>query len=292
MLRTLWLLGVVMVLGALLGCAGLGMGGEAAPGTVSPPASEDPEGGAAPGEDGGVVGSRWQPRPGTSWQWQLQGTLDLTVDAEVFDIDLFDTSAATIARLQEQGRRVICYFSAGSYEPWRPDASRFPSEVLGAKMSGWEEWWLDVRRIDLLAPIMRARLDLARDKGCDAVEPDNIDAYANASGFPLTAADQIAYNRFLAVEAHQRGLAIGLKNAVELVPNLVVDFDFAVNEECHRWRECHRLLPFVEAGKAVFGAEYVEYGATVGSICPLSNDLGLDVIIKRLDLGAYRLPCE
>lgn len=34
--------------------------------------------------------------------------------------------------------------------------------------------WLDVTQISLLAPIMRARLDLAKSKNCDGVEPDNV----------------------------------------------------------------------------------------------------------------------
>ena len=28
------------------------------------------------------IGSIWQPGPGTSWQWQLQGTIDTTIDVE------------------------------------------------------------------------------------------------------------------------------------------------------------------------------------------------------------------
>ncbi len=66
----------------------------------------------------------------------------------------------------------------------------------------------------LLAPLMRARLDLCQAKGFDAVEPDNIDGYQvdGGTGFPLTAGDQLRYNRWIAAEAHCRGLSIGLKN--------------------------------------------------------------------------------
>src|SRR4029079_13653563 len=96
-----------------------------------PPPAPRPAAAAAPGA-GPVptpaptpapAGTRWQPHPGTSWQIQLQGTLDTSVAASVYDIDLFDTSASTIAVLRAAGRRVICYFSAGSYEDWRPDAT-------------------------------------------------------------------------------------------------------------------------------------------------------------------------
>jgi hypothetical protein len=207
----------------------------------------------------------------------------------VYDIDLFDTSASLIAELHADGRRVVCYFSAGSYEPWRPDADAFPEAVKGRKMDGWDELWLDVRRIELLAPVVEGRLDLAVAKGCDAVEPDNVDGYANDTGFALSYDDQIAYNMFLAAEAHARGLSIALKNDVEQVADLVDVFDFAVNEECFSWNECEALVPFVEAGKAVLGVEY-ELGT--GAFCSQANAMDFDFMRKNLDLGVYREPCR
>jgi hypothetical protein len=84
--------------------------------------------------------------------------------------------------------------------------------VLGSGLEDWPgEKWLDVRQIDTLAPIMRSRLDLCKSKGFDAVEADHVDGYSNSSGFPLSAEDQLRYNRFLASKAHARGLSIGLK---------------------------------------------------------------------------------
>jgi hypothetical protein len=47
-------------------------------------------------------------------------------------------------------------------------------------------------------PILAARIDACRAKGFDAVEADNVDGFANSSGFALTAADQLAYNRTIA----------------------------------------------------------------------------------------------
>jgi hypothetical protein len=115
------------------------------------------------------------PPPRTTWQWQLTGTIDETVHVQMIDIDLFDNSAALISRLKASGKKVVCYFSAGSYENWRPDAGQFPAAVLGNPMDGWPgERWLDVKRIDLLMPIMSARMDLAVQKGCTGVEPDNV----------------------------------------------------------------------------------------------------------------------
>ena len=144
-----------------------------------------------PPDAAGATEGWWQPPPRTSWQWQLGGlSLDPSPEVEMFDIDLFDTDAATVAALQAQGRKVTCYISVGSWENWRPDADQFPASVIGNDYKGWPgEKWLDIRQIDVLAPLMHARLDLCRAKGFDGVEPDNIDIYPEDTGFELTYKD-------------------------------------------------------------------------------------------------------
>jgi len=233
----------------------------------------------------------WRPAPGTSWQWQLSGTLDQTLAVHMYDIDLFDTPQTVINALQAQGKVVICYFSAGSREDWRPDANLFPQAAIGSPLDNWPgETWIDIRN-QAVRDIMKARLDLARDKGCDGVEPDNVDGYSNQNGLGLSAAHQLDYNRFLAHEAHARGLSVGLKNDLDQVEELLNDFDWAMNESCFAFNECNRLLPFINAGKAVF---HVEYGAAAlaTSICPRANSLNFDSLIKRSQLDAWRIPCR
>ena len=231
----------------------------------------------------------WQPTPGTSWQWQLTGKLDISLDVAMYDIDLFDTPQSTIDQLHADGRIVICYFSAGSLEPWRTDAKDFPQEVIGKKMSGWDEYWLDISNLDALKSIITKRLDLAAEKKCDGVEPDNVDAYQNDSGFPLIGQDQLTYNIFLAEEAHKRGLSVGLKNSVELVEELEPYFDWALNESCFQWNECEMLKPFIDNNKAVFG---VEYTASTNEFCNLMNGLNYDFLKKDYDLSAKVEACR
>jgi hypothetical protein len=231
---------------------------------------------------------RWVPKAGESWQYQLTGTVDTKVDASVFDIDGADNSAAVVAALHAAGKKAVCYLSAGSWEDWRPDAASFPASVRGKGLDGWPgEQWLDVRQLGTLRPLMAARFDTCKAKGFDGVEPDNVDGYSNDTGFPLSASDQIAYNTMLAELAHARGLAIGLKNDVEQVPQLVGSFDFAVNEECSRYNECAALKPFIAAGKPVF---HVEYGSST-SFCAATKTLGFSSILKKLRLDAWRQPC-
>ncbi|WP_436979469.1 endo alpha-1,4 polygalactosaminidase [Streptomyces sp. enrichment culture] len=231
----------------------------------------------------------WTPEPGTDWQWQLIGTVDTSVDVPVYDIDGFDNSAAVVDTLHSDGRKVICYISVGSWEDWRPDAGDFPDSVIGNPLDEWEgEQWLDIRQLDVLGPLMAARFDMCADKGFDAIEPDNMDGYINDPGFPLTKEDQIAYNLMISELAHERGLSVGLKNGVDQVPELVDAFDFSVNEECAYYKECGKVSPFIEAGKAVF---HVEYEMTTEEFCPVTQPLGFSSLQKNWDLDAWRATC-
>jgi hypothetical protein len=236
----------------------------------------------------------WIPEPGTSLQWQLTGLpVDLGVEAQAYDLDLFESDAATITALHARGSRVICYLSAGSLEDWRPDAIDFPQEVIGEKYAGWPgERWLDIRRIDLLAPLMAARLRLCRDKGFDAVEPDNVDGYTNDTGFPITEADQLRYNRWLASEAHALGLSIGLKNDPDQMADLVSDFDWALTEDCYDQGWCELASPFLQAGKAVFAAEYTDTGVDFDGACAQLQPAGFSLILKDRELTAWREVCH
>ena len=233
-------------------------------------------------------GDRWQPKPGTAWQWQLSGKLDTSFDVPVYDVDGFNTGQDQVAALKKAGRRSICYISTGAWEDFRADSGDFPKDMLG-KGNGWKgERWLDVRRLDELERLMGKRFDMCRDKGFDAVEPDNMDAYRNDSGFPVTADDQLKFNRMIAKLAHDRGLAVGLKNDLDQIPQLVGDYDFAVNEQCAQYKECDQLTPFIRAGKAVF---HVEYELPTDRFCDRSKELELSSLEKKLELGPWRKSC-
>jgi hypothetical protein len=223
--------------------------------------------------------------------------LNSSYDVAIYDLDLFDTSADQIRDLHTQGRKVICYFSAGSYEAWRTDADQFSEADLGRELDGWpDERWLDIRSADV-ATVMTQRLDLAVQKGCDGVEPDNVDGYANDSGFDLGPGDQLTYNRLLASEAHARGLAIGLKNDLDQIADLVGDFDFAVNEQCFQYDECDLLAPLIDHGKAVLQVEYrqiyVDDAAARAALCQDAQRREFSTLILPLDLDdAFRYSCD
>jgi len=236
-------------------------------------------------------GKIWKPTPGTTWQWQIgESNGNTSAQVQMYDIDMFDVTAETIDALHSQGKIVICYFSAGTYEDWRPDAKQFPASVLG-NSNGWPgERWLDIRKETAAAvyTIMTNRFSYGAEKGCDGIEPDNIDGYCNDSGFPLTAADQIYYNTWLANEAHKFNLSIGLKNDLDQIPQLESYFDWALDEQCYQYSECDSLKPFIAAGKAVFGTEYTGNTAT---FCPYFDNLNYSWLKKKLSLDSWAYFC-
>ncbi len=244
-----------------------------------------------------ITGEWYQPALDVTWQWQLQGTINTAYAVDLYDIDLFDTPATLIASLQASGKRVICYFSAGSFEDFRPDAGSFRSQDLGNSLGDFpDERWLDIRSASVLA-IMEARLDIAVLKGCDGVEPDNVDGFTNNTGFNLTAGDQLTFNRTIANEAHERGLSVGLKNDLDQISDLIAFFDFQVNEQCHEFEECAALDGFIAAGKPVFNAEYesrlVSDAAARAQLCEAARTRNFRTLILPLDLDdSFRFSCD
>ena len=234
----------------------------------------------------------WRPAPGLTWQWQLNSTdIDTSIAADVYDVDLY-VDRSIVDELHVKGRKVICYISVGSWEDWRPDRDQFPPEVIGKDYDGWPgEKWLDIRQIDSLAPIMRSRLDLCKANGFDAVEPDNMEVYTNDTGFPLTYADQLRYALWLADEAHQRGLAIGQKNASDQTTDLANVYDFAITEDYFYYNEAEAMLPFIAAGKPVFAAEYTDLDGDFDSFCQQAAKFKFSVILKNRDLDSWLQTC-
>jgi len=236
-------------------------------------------------------GAIWQPSSAHSitWDWQLQGTPSASLNKQVYDIDGFDNTAATVASYHATGAKVICYIDVGTAENFRSDFSSFPASVQGAT-NGWPgEKWLDIRQLGVLEPIMTARMQMCKSKGFDALEPDNIDGYdGNNTGFPLTASDQATYNTWIANEAHALGLSVGLKNDPNQASTLVKYFDWALDEQCNEYSECSSFKPFTDAGKAVFNAEY----SGGSSFCAADAAAHINGALFDLDLtGSTYQPC-
>jgi hypothetical protein len=232
----------------------------------------------------------WQPQQRLTWFWQLQGRVNNTKPVAAYDIDGFENSASEVAALHAEGKHVICYIDVGTAEDWRPDYGSFPEAVLGAPDQGWPgERWLDIRQLGVLEPIMQKRFQMCEEKGFDAVEPDNIEAYANESGFPITAQQQLPYNEWVASAVHGLGMAVFQKNDPEQTRELQPLFDGALSEQCVQYRECESYEPYLSAGKPVIDAEY---RLTTRRFCAVAGALGIMGARYNLKLNGRRFqPC-
>ncbi|MFY9665138.1 MAG: endo alpha-1,4 polygalactosaminidase [Candidatus Cybelea sp.] len=237
--------------------------------------------------------ARWIPTAGESYQIQYDGKLNLKYDASIFDLDMFDTHASVVAELHRSGRHVMCYISAGTWERWRPDAGKFPKSVLGNKDGHWPgERWLDIRQTSILKPIMADRLDLCKKKGFDGVDPDNLDGYQNKTGFPLTYAEQLTYDTWIAKAAHDRGLTADEKGDNGQVKDLAKVYDFAVVEQCYAQHWCDQFNVYTNANRLVVDVEYYHDPQRFHhDNCPEAAKNHDTAMLKKLELTAWILTC-
>jgi hypothetical protein len=249
---------------------------------------------SAPGRASGYSASRWIPVPGESYQIQYSGRLDLNVSADIYDLDMFDTSAKVVAKLHGMGRRVMCYVDVGTWENWRPDAGKFPKQILGHKDGHWKgERWLDIRQTAILEPIMAHRLELCKKKGFDGVDPDNLDGYQNKTGFRLTYKEQLAYDTWVAQAAHDRGLTADQKGDNSQVKDLVKVYDFAVVEQCYAQGWCNQFAVYTGMSRLVVDVEYgLSKGRFLNKTCPDTARYDETAILKRLQLTAWIVTCS
>jgi hypothetical protein len=234
------------------------------------------------------------PPPHGSIDLQYSGDIDYSTPVRVLNLDGFDTSADTVAQLRARGVYPICYINIGASEDWRPDLKDFAPEVMGKAYEGWEgEHWLDIRRIDLLGPIMGKRLDMCKAKGFLGVDPDNLDNFQQDTGFSISKTDQLRYLGWFATEAHKRGLAVGLKNIPEFAPILADTYDWALTESCFVQGWCEEMRVFTQRGKPVYIVEYTDEEVDLPALCAHARQHGFIALLKHRELdGKFRRSCE
>lgn len=155
----------------------------------------DGDGGQDNGGDGDLPGQgpnrteTWRPKVNDSWQIILKKPMvlptekEINPDVAVYDLDLFDNEVETFKILQNAGKKVICYFSAGSYEDWRTDKDKWDQADLGKELDGWPgERWVNVSSPGVHS-VMKERISLAWKKGCDAIDPDNVDGFVSSTDY-------------------------------------------------------------------------------------------------------------
>jgi hypothetical protein len=68
-----------------------------------------------------------------------------------------------------------CYCGAGQGY----DATTGVCDSDSNKVSGWDNWWLDIHNatcLDNVKTVMQGRIDRAAAKGCEGIDADNVDS--------------------------------------------------------------------------------------------------------------------
>jgi hypothetical protein len=248
--------------------------------------------------------SWWKPPAKPTWYWQLSGTINNSRAVEIYDLDYEETTKKEITTLHGKGIHVICYVDVGGAENYRSDYSQFEKleeeghEVMGNEIPEWEEErWINIRELKYVEPIMQARLETCASKGFDAVEIDEDEAWLNETGIesgPITAGQQLTYNKWLAETAHALGMAVFQKNDSPQSGEQVSSFDGAIAEQCNEFTSgeaysCSQYVPYVEAGKPVLDAEY---SLTKAKFCAKDEALGFMGARFNVALNGNRFePC-
>ncbi|ORX39043.1 glycoside hydrolase superfamily [Kockovaella imperatae] len=247
------------------------------------------------------------------------------VNAHVYVVDGQEHTAQQIANYHANGKKVICYFSAGSWEPERPDALNLSPECYCGKgvsynkrtgectgknanqnkLDGWDEWYLDLHNPSCISQVkawQNKRIQSFIAKGCDGIDPDNVDEFANTQAFGVTAQDEVNYLMWLSQTAKKGNLAIDLKNAPSLLVDdngnptqwqkqLIEAFDFSVIEQCHEGDNCDQFDAFLAAGKPQIQVEYNGDGYEMTK-CPSLEDGQHLLVYNTPDLDSTLISLE
>ncbi len=212
----------------------------------------------------------WSPPPANAgFDYQIGGDYPLPGGVSVVSRDWFSGRPAGGANYS------ICYvnaFQTQADEPGtdRPDEHhnwprRLVLEKLGDDPHWGGEYLIDISTAGkrrAAAAWVRQMIEGCADEGYDAVEFDNLDSWTRFNGTPLKnrvpfgKSDALAYAKLLAERTHSLDMAVGQKNTADVTKaqSARVGFDFAIAEECGRYRECGRYTSVY--GDEVVAVEY------------------------------------
>lgn len=107
--------------------------------------------------------------------------------------------------------------------------------------------------------------------------------------------------KFLSKEAGAFNMSTGLKNAGSIIPEVIDDVHFSVNEQCVQYSECETFAPFIEDNKPVFHIEYPDGAPRVASsksseICSQKGKAAgtkdFSTVIKKMNLDGWVEYCD
>lgn len=232
----------------------------------------------------------WQPKVGEAKNWDIQlsgttGAVDVSTPRLMYDLDLWalvptattldygdgtpvtipaGALAGTIAQLHARtpATIVICHVETGALETNRPDAAKFPKAAIGGAVPGLPLGkFLDISEVGRTKwmSIMFKRFDLAKQIGCDGVEPAHNDVASYISGFTIPTEESYSWYAEVAKQGHMRMLSTGMKDGDLLGGQIDMEadkFDWLMTERCGEFELCDNARPFINLQKAVFAIDY------------------------------------
>ena len=227
------------------------------------------------------------------------------VAPNVWDIDVLmetvcapggsnDENVAAVNAVHAAGGKALCYVSAGTDEPFRPDHQAFLDFdagcggcLLGEPVAGFAEEVAEHQdrrgqRTFILGRAWSKAPRPVRERRVRRGRFRQRRGLPQPHGLPISESSQLLFNTALREpRAHERAAGRAQERPRAQVEELLPYFDFAVDEQCQQYDECETLDPFVAAGKAVF---QVEYQVAAGTTCPAANAANRNAFLKSVDL--------
>ena len=289
---------------------------------------------AEPGLAGLPAPSAAYPAPGSANIWDT----DLFQDSNVAG-GVPSGASPVVQAIHAAGHYSICYVECGAQQTGFPDAASFASadytngsNAATTQMQGYaNEHWFNIRGflhwsssapttfpsdgLSTSAADAMAAADIAAGlakrfawcklEGHDAVEPDDLDGYTNASqtgaaggGWGLTQAQAAGFERWIAYQTHADGLAVFQKNDSANASVNEPMYDGVITEECNYYDDpCSGSGgdwdAFLAAGKPVLNAEYTSDGETTAKFCQADETAGITGALFDVALdGKTYQPCQ
>jgi hypothetical protein len=181
------------------------------------------------------------PPPNAGFDYQLGGAYAPPPGVTVVSRDRTEAPAP--------GLYNICYVNGFQIQPgdvawWKANHPNLMLRDTAGKLvidPDWDEIMLaptTPARRTALARVIGVWIASCAADGFDAVEIDNLDTFTRSHHL-ISEDDAVAQMRLFADAAHASGLPIAQKNSAEIAGRRAeMDTDFAVAEECNRYREC------------------------------------------------------
>lgn len=270
-------------------------------------------------------GTWWVPPQVAEWQWYLAGKVSnpptnlqlgdgsktylgaTAPNTTIIDVDGINNTAADVAELHSLGYHVICYMEVGTAGNYGGAYTTYYNELsaagdLGNKLSGYPEKFININAPSAVSIVESIINDQCAGKGFDAVETDLDETFGGNegnTGFTITQANEVSYLTTLSSYMHSLDLGWIAKDVDDTGSQSFVNSvepmaDAVITEQCQQYGTCSLLQPFVNAGKAVFDAEYTdEGGKSPSSFCPTANAENFNAVNFDGSLdGKTRTPCR